>query len=260
MRSLVVLVPAFLLVVGWSLSVLFVDSRSLPAPSAVVAAFLKQLVEGEFLAAVAQTATRAIISFIASALIGLLLGLFPPPGAARRGVDAVVTFLRGIPGPALLPLFMTAFGLFWGPKLALAIFVCALINAAYTSAGIREAESSRRAEMARTFGAGRSWIFLRVVLPSALERILSGWRITLALSLALSVLAEYVLLTGVGMGVLLRLSYEDRLVERMYALILWTGCLGLMFNSAFDWLERRIAWYKLEPIEGQPMLQTSDSG
>lgn len=64
----------------------------------------------------------------------------------------------------------------------------------------------------------------------------------------LSVLTELALMTGHGTGVLIRLAHDDRHLERVYAAILWTGCLGLLLNAGFGWMERRLAWYRVAAL------------
>ena len=243
-RSLLGLLPCIVFLAAWTVGSSMVASGALPGPLPIAWALLEELTTSKCWIALGATSLRTLMSFVIAALLGIGLGIIPGrPGPLRDGTEAVIDFLRSIPGPALLPIFMTLFGLYAGPKIALAVFVCSLINAVYAGTGIRMAGRSPRVLMAESFGASRRTTFWKVIFPSALELIISGLRVTLSLALVLSVLAELVLMTGNGIGVLIRVAYEDRKVAEMYATIILSGGLGMLFNKAFVLAERSMTWY-----------------
>ena len=239
LSSVLFWLPTVLFIAAWEAGSRLLTS--VPSAGKVAIALLDLLREKAVYAGIGQTLGRSIASFAVAALVGIFFGA--AIGAGGRfgdGFSALIDFLRSVPAPALLPVFMSLLGLYSGPKLMLAIFVCALVNIVYVSYGIRRESRSLRAEMGRLFGAGRWFLFIHVVLPGAIESIIAGLRVTLSLALVLSTLAELVLMTGGGAGVMIRISYEDREEARMFALILMIGVVGYLLNRLFTVLESNI--------------------
>jgi ABC-type nitrate/sulfonate/bicarbonate transport system permease component len=79
-------------------------------------------------------------------------------------------------------------------------------------------------------------------LPSAAPKILAGLRLSLALSLVLMIVSEFVGSTnGIGREMLEDESIFN--VPGMWGVIVFLGLLGLVLNAAFTLLERRVlAW------------------
>lgn len=240
-NSALAIVPTALFVVLWAVVSLCKGPTLVPPPWDAGAALIALFRASDLYIAFFATLGKSLLSFALAALCGVAIGALPgSAGPLRSGLDGLVDFLRSIPAPALLPLFMSILGLYTMPKLALAIFVCTVVNIVYTSYGIRQEENSLHADMARSFGASRWFLYRQVLLPGAAAHVLGGLRVTLSLALVISTLAELWLMTGEGVGVMIRVAYEDRDRPAMYALILVVGLLGLGLNRSFLAIERRI--------------------
>jgi ABC-type nitrate/sulfonate/bicarbonate transport system permease component len=97
--------------------------------------------------------------------------------------------------------------------------------------------------VARTFGYGRMRTALRVVFPASLPYILAGMRISLALSVIVTVVAEMIAgSAGIGYYIM-TMQYALRAGD-MYASIFLLAALGYVLNRGFLAIERRILhWY-----------------
>lgn len=237
-KIIILLLPFILLLIIWSIISGILKKDQIPYPWEVFIELILSFSGKEIYSGIKSTLGRTLISFFISAAIGTLIGSFMSTlPKIQKGLEAIVDFLRSIPAPALLPIFMVFFGIFTGPKIALAVFGCGLINIVYTYYGIRQESISVRTEMLKVINAPSWFIYTRVVFPGAIENIFTGLRVTLSLSLVLSTLAEYVLQTGNGVGVLIRINYEDGEYIYMYALILLLGILGYALNRIFQFIE-----------------------
>ena len=120
-------------------------------------------------------------------------------------------------------------------------FFPVLVN---TVAGVRAVEPVAL-NVARTFGYGRLRTALRVVLPASLPYVLAGMRISLALALIVTVVAEMIAgSAGVGYYIM-TMQYALRAGD-MYASIFLLAALGYALNRGFLLVERRILhWYHL---------------
>jgi ABC-type nitrate/sulfonate/bicarbonate transport system permease component len=94
-------------------------------------------------------------------------------------------------------------------------------------------------DTARSFGFSRVQRLFRVTLPSAVPYVATGLRIASAVSLILTVTAELVI-GSAGLGRSINLARSGGNEELMYALIVATGVLGLVLNTVFVKVERRV--------------------
>lgn len=217
-------------------------SDYLPPPTIMFGALLAGLVSGEIAiqigaTLVAFTAGLALASVLA-VLIGILMGTF------RRFYDAIkiiVELVRPVPAVALIPLAILLFGLGYGMRVSVitySAFWPLLINTFY---GVRSIDPIA-IDTARNFGLSRSQILRRVTLPSALPSIATGFRISAAIALILTITAELIAGdSGIGYYVA-RMELANRLPE-MYAGILLAGILGYILNLLFREIERRLLFW-----------------
>ena len=234
--------PWILFFTAWQLAA---ELIGIPAPSQVLMDAPSALSSAGILKAFGSTVGRSLFVFVVSAVGGALLAVLPGTAdAARKGFEGLVDFLRSIPVPVLLPVFMGLLGLYQGPKVALAIFGCILVNIVYLSYGIRREMKSLRVRLAKGFGGSTWFVFSRVIFPATIEDLVAGLRVTLSLALVLSTLAELFLMTGIGAGVEIRLAYEDRDTVRMYTLIMLLGVVGVLLNRGFLLAERSVMGYR----------------
>jgi ABC-type nitrate/sulfonate/bicarbonate transport system permease component len=82
----------------------------------------------------------------------------------------------------------------------------------------------------------------RIVLPSCAPYLATGLRISASIALILVVTGEYVVgLPGLGREVLI--AQSSAAYDRMYALIIAAGLLGVALNLAFVAVERRVLFW-----------------
>jgi ABC-type nitrate/sulfonate/bicarbonate transport system permease component len=94
----------------------------------------------------------------------------------------------------------------------------------------------------RTFGLSRVQMITKVVLPSASVYIMTGMRISLAVALIVTVLAEMV--TGNdGIGFFILSSQRSFHIAEMYAAVIALAIVGYALNHLFLFIEgRMLAW------------------
>ena len=92
---------------------------------------------------------------------------------------------------------------------------------------------------ARTFGLGQGAILRQIIIPAASPFILTGMRISLAISLILVVIAEMVA-SNSGIGFFILDTQRSFRVKEMYAGVIALAILGYALNHAFLMLERRL--------------------
>ena len=185
------LVP-FILIVIWQAasSVGWLESRILPAPTAVISAFWHLLMNGELWQHVKVSAGRALLGLLVGGGLGLFLGLLN--GSSKIAsilLDTTLQMIRNIPALALIPLVILWFGIDESAKLflvAIGVFFPIYIN---TYHGIRSVDP-QLIEMGKSYGLTRWQLYKEIILPGAMPSILVGLRFALGLVWVLLIVAE----------------------------------------------------------------------
>src|SRR4030042_715565 len=177
----------------------------IPYPGAVMAAFLDSfahpdpssglLMTSHIYASLKRVFLGFVISFAVAVPVGLLMGRLMGAAAVGR---PIVELFRPIPPLAWIPLFMVLFGIAWGPVgiVFLGIFFPILLNVIF---GARSVEPVI-IDAAKTLGASRANIFIKVVLPSTLPYMMTGIKVGLGIGWICFVAAEMLGAVGGGVG------------------------------------------------------------
>jgi ABC-type nitrate/sulfonate/bicarbonate transport system permease component len=215
---------------------------SFPPVSETFAALAELATTSELWNAVLDTldswARALAIAVLIAVPLGLAIGSHP---VGARLTRLTVDFLRPIPSVALIPILVLVYGTEPSLKVALAVFGATfplLFQAMY---GVADVDPVAR-DTARVFGMGRWTRLGRVVLPSCAPYLATGVRISASVALILVVTGEYVVgVPGLGREVLV--AESGGAYDRMYALIVTAGLLGLVVNMGFHAAERRVLFW-----------------
>ncbi|WP_235926600.1 ABC transporter permease [Actinokineospora pegani] len=210
-------------------------------PSVVLPTLVRLLGDVGFLRAVIATVLATLIAVALSVLIavpaGLLLGSV---SWVRRAMMTVVEFLRPIPAVALIPLALLTFGTGPDTKIVLATFAGlwpVLFNTMYALDEL----DPLHVQTARAFGVGRLGVLTRVALPSAAPFVLTGVRLTFAMSLAVVVSVELFSGGTIGLGQLvLEASAGASQMDVVLAGTVLAGVIGYAANAGLEKLNDRL--------------------
>jgi len=174
----------------------------LPSPAAVARAAGKLMSTGELWDAVLASSRRVFLGFAVAAVIavplGIVMGVWWP---AKAIVDPFVSLLRPLPSITWIPLSILWLGIGEPQKVAIVFMGSWIYILLYTL------ESTKRVDpllirAARNLGASDFAIMREVILPGALPGILSGLKVTLAISWSCVISAEMVAAQS-GLGALI---------------------------------------------------------
>jgi ABC-type nitrate/sulfonate/bicarbonate transport system permease component len=220
----------------------------LPAPSRIGAALGLMLADGTLAIHLPVTIIRIIGGLIGGALVGLLLGLAMGMSTRlRRLMDPIVAALHPIPRLAFFPLLIVIFGVGESSKLAavsLGAFFPMLLN---TVAGVR-GMNPVHLELARSYGATRKQMFLKVLLPGSLPLMLTGLRLSSNVAFHATIGVEMVG-SRTGIGSLLWLSWQTFRIDHLYATLTVIAVIGIGQASLIRWVTVRGApWLAERPV------------
>lgn len=233
--------PALSLALGfaaWEIAGRMELSSALPTFSDVVAAMAVEWTSTAFWGATLTTlsaiAVGLPIAIVSGILVGILMGMFQP---VEWLLAPYVSIFLSVPLTALVPVLLLLFGL-TKTAVVVAIFLYTFfVVALNTHAGVANVDS-QLLEMARSFSASRTLVVRRVVLPSAIGLTLAGVRIAVGRAVKGAVVTEQIIgLLGLG-GRVQRLGGAFA-VEKLYAVVLFIGLLGLLSMELVRLVERR---------------------
>ncbi len=221
---------------GW------VNPILLPPPSQIGPPLWQILASGSFLMPLAETLAMFAAGYGLACAAGVILGIAMGFSTRCYGLlEPLVELLRPIPKPALVPALALLLGIGAAMKItvvALAALFPVLIS---TLQGVRGVDPVML-NTARTLGCNRWQTLFKIVIPAAVPMMFTGMRVSLAMGLALVILAEMMAAeTGVGFRVVdLQRSFQ---VPPMYAWIVILAAVGLLLNSLFEYAEdRAVPW------------------
>ena len=213
------------------------QSRILPAPSAVCIAFWQLSKSGELWQHLQISAARAALGLLVGGGLGLLLGLLNGSSKfASTLLDTTLQMVRNIPALAMIPLVILWFGIDEFAKLflvALGVFFPMYINSYH---GIRSVDPEL-IEMGKSYGLKQWQLYREIILPGALPSILVGLRFSLGLVWVLLIVAETISAQS-GIGYMTMNAREFLQTDIVLVGILMYAFLGKLADTLAVLLEK----------------------
>ncbi|MDR2031022.1 MAG: ABC transporter permease [Azoarcus sp.] len=223
----------------------WVDIRLVPSPFGVLETAWSSLFAEDFLSGLWGSLYRDIIGFAAGSLLGVAAGVAL---GLSRWLEAVfnptLNALKQISLFAWLPLISTWFGYDDGAKIlfiAASTFYPVAVN---TFDGVRGV-SKQQIEVARVFRFSRTQLVLRLLLPAASPRILTGLQMGLVFAWLATIGSEFLLSNwGNGLGNLIIHGRE----ALDFGLVIWglliVGIVGSILNRLAQRAENRLLQWR----------------
>src|SRR5690606_27467060 len=182
---------------------------------------------------VRPSVTRLLTGYVIAANVSIVAGVaIGRSRALSEYVEPVVHFVRSIPPPALLPLFLVLFGIDDSMKIALiavGVFPPILLN---TIEGVRSIDPLYL-DTGTAFRIGWRRRLTHVILPAAAPKIFAGLRISMSIAVILMVISELVAATnGVGFRIL-QAQRQFKMVD-LWAGLVVLGVLGAVLNAGLS--------------------------
>ncbi len=137
------------------------------------------------------TMYRVVVGMLAGAFLGVICGIAMSWNKWINSIlDPLIEALRPIPAVALIPFFILWFGIGDTGKLILTALGGFTVMVVTTLEAIKHV-SPIYIMAARTLGANRLTIYRTVILPAITPPLIGGMRVTVALSFALVIAAEF---------------------------------------------------------------------
>ncbi len=235
MMTFSILIPLFCWFIFASYS--GIDSTFLPAPSDVSNALVRLWQKGFLTKDIAASFTRVSIGFLLSTLVAVPLGIMMGSFASIRSLfEPIVGIVRYMPAPAFIPLLIIYLGIDEAPKIALIFIGTVFFNILMIMDAVKFIPKDL-IETTYTLGGSRGQILLQVITPYIVPSIIDTFRINIATSWNLVVVAE-LLAASEGLGKRILLAQKFLKTDEIFACLIVLGLIGFALDLSFRLLLR----------------------
>lgn len=215
-----------------------IEEWILPAPSAIVHAFLTTEDIGADLLATLYIALLGLA-------IGTVIGFFFAAIAqlipwCRRAIYPLLLLSQNVPMIALAPLLVAWFGFGDWPKLVVVALVCFFPITVATLDGFAQVDPDLY-RYVKISGFTRWQIFWYLEVPSSRASFFSGFKLSTTYSVMGAVIAEW-LGAEHGIGQLIKIAGSSFQVVQVFVAIIWVVILSLSLFAIVQLLERWLVY------------------
>ncbi|HTJ26777.1 MAG TPA: ABC transporter permease [Candidatus Limnocylindria bacterium] len=211
-----------------------------PTPLAVLGTFVR---DAPLIAANAlPTALESVGGFVLGNLVAVAVAmLFVANRTLRKAYFPVVLFFNTIPVLALAPIIVLIFGLGMFPKIVVAAVICFFPTLVNMIRGL-ESPTANELELMRVLSASTSEVFRDLRFPRSLPFLFAGLRVAAQGSVVGAIVGEWIG-TNKGLGALIIESTFNYHAERLYASVIVSALLAIVFFNVVVLAERRFLRY-----------------
>jgi NitT/TauT family transport system permease protein len=215
-----------------------IDPLTVIPPSEMFAAMVGLLASGAITAAMVQTFSTIALAFVVAVALGTGLGAAVHAAPRlRRAIDPLLASYYSVPTFIFYPLLVALLGLSMAPLVVLGVMSAAPAVVISTLAGL-DGVAPVMLRVARVQRLGRAQSLWLIVLPAALPRLFSGFKLALSYAL-IGVIAGEFILSGSGLGYAISFAYQSFDNRTMYGLILFVLLVAVAANAVlFVWEDR----------------------
>jgi ABC-type nitrate/sulfonate/bicarbonate transport system permease component len=241
------------LVLVWQYSAMQAGSIFFPPPSEIAQRAVELWLSGPpgrlFLGEgvfrdILPSLSRLFAGWGLAVIVGIALGVLI--GRSRRVselLDPSLQFLRAIPGPALIPVFILLLGTESTMRIVLIAFGSVWPVLLNTIEGTRTVDPVQL-NIAAAYKLPRRARLLYVILPAAMPKIFAGMRVSLSLAVILMVVSELVASTN-GIGYRIQNAQIMFLLTDMWCGIVLLAFIGYALNTLFLKVEAQVLnWHR----------------
>ncbi|MCM1985364.1 ABC transporter permease [Lyngbya confervoides BDU141951] len=243
---LVVLSVAVPLALWWGLAATgWIHPKFLPSPIDVAQALTSLFAEGVLWTDAWASIYRVSLGFLLAAVISVPLGIMMGTFSSVRALsEPIIGIVRYMPAPAFIPLLIIYLGLDEAPKIALIFIGTVFFNVLMIMDAVKFVPKELL-ETGFTLGGSRRQVLMQVITPYVVPNILDAFRVNMAASWNLVVVAELVA-ANEGLGKRIELAQRFFRTDEIFACLIVLGLIGFAIDLGFRVLLRTTCRWAVE--------------
>lgn len=231
-------VPIALLTI-WEISSRFFNFFFFPTASSAFKTLFDVLLSGELFGDTLVSVMRLVVSSSLAIPIAICLGIgIAISDKINEMVMPTVNAIRVVPASALLPIIILVFGLNEISTILLLSFVCFIPVLLATIDGVRQ-QYQQYSPLINNLDLSLLDAIKKVFIPGAMPSILTGIDIGVPAVFKFLIIAEAFGATA-GIGYRLSESADYLQYSKAYALLLWTGAIGILVSFVLSSAKSRL--------------------
>lgn len=217
-----------------------IDPLTLIPPSDMITSMVENIGSGDLNTSMAQTFSTITIAFVLGVVLGTLGGaLVHRMQRLRELIDPLLASYYSVPTFIFYPLLVALFALGKTPLIVLGMMSATPAMMISTLSGL-DSVPIVLLKLARAQRLGPMRTLWWIILPSALPRLFSGFKLALSYAL-IGVIAGEFLLSGTGLGYAISFAYQSFDNRGMYGLMLFVLLVAVLANGLLYSWEGRLA-------------------
>jgi NitT/TauT family transport system permease protein len=217
----------------------------LPTPAAVGEALLDLAGKGVLSQDIRASVLRVTLGFLAAAIVSIPLGIgMGAFGSVRSLFEPIIGVIRYMPAPAFIPLLILYLGIDEIPKITLIFIGTVFYNTLMIMDAVKFVPKAL-VETTYTLGGNRWQTLARVITPYVVPNIVDTFRINIAASWNLVIVAELVA-AEVGLGKRILLAQKFLRTEQIFGYLIVLGLIGFVVDLSFRRLLRRLRHWSFD--------------
>lgn len=222
----------------------WIDTQFVPTPSMVAREGVRFTLSGELIVHTASSLARTFAGLLAALFTALPLGFLLASTFPRltRRLMPLFALLGQVNAFSLFPLFVLFFGIGEEAKFAVIYWSCVWPLLFATLAGVERVDPML-IRAARSMGAPRHTLVLKVLLPATVPALFAGARVGTMVAFLMLIAAEMIGAKS-GLGWVVRNSTINYIIPRMFLAAAVLAMLGGLLEWAIDTLERWVVRWK----------------
>jgi NitT/TauT family transport system permease protein len=221
----------------------FINPMLLPPLTDVLAMLGDLLTRSQVQEAIWTTALEVLLAFFIAVPVGAAIGIVIAENDYLHEIfQPIIFYIFATPNSIFLPMFILVFGIGFQQKVAYAAFSASFIVLMSAIAAVQSVRADH-VLVARSYGATRSQILLRVYLPSMLPMLLETLRIAMIFTFTGVMVAEmYASRTGIGHFI--ANWGENFQMPQLFAGVLILAAVAILFNETVRFVEVRCSKWR----------------
>jgi len=219
-----------------------IDPMFLPAPTQIGVTFVN-LAQGQLGTHVALSLFRISSGFLLAMAVGVPLGILSFYEKWRKVIMSYVQMIQPIPPIVYLPILILWLGMGEESKIVVVVSAAVfpiIINTASAVRNVRKDYS----KVAKMLGAKKRQIIQKVVFPSILPEIFTGFRVGWAVAWKTLIAAEMIAASA-GLGIMTIQARWLYRADQVFVVAALIAVIGIVSDRAFIKLEGRLMpWRK----------------